>query len=153
MEKLLGVSWKIPSTFSFYSESIINLIFKLLRNHNIKKTPLCNIKKKLPLVKVFTNCVLNVKDECTMVRKSGVKASDQTFCDIWSFAKMTGEIVLIFTGHFRQALRVVSRGTQSGQINVSLKSYTIWSKVDIFTFTTKMYLFCSNARYTRKGIS
>lgn len=38
-------------------------------------------------------------------------------------------ITLIFAGNVWQTLPVVQRGTQSDQINASLKSSTIWSKI------------------------
>lgn len=87
-----------------------------------------------------------------MVQKSDVKALEQTLRDIWSFAKMTRRIVLTFAGDFRQESRIVSRETQSGQINVSLKSYAIWLKIELFTFATKINLISIDARYMRKGI-
>jgi len=47
-------------------------------------------------------------------------------------------ITLVFTGNFRQTLPVVPRGTQFDQINASLKSSKIWSKVKQLSLAINM---------------
>jgi ATP-dependent DNA helicase PIF1 len=49
-----------------------------------------------------------------------------------------GGITLVFAGDFRQTLPVVPRGTRSDQINVSLKSSTIWLKVKKLSLTVNI---------------
>ncbi|XP_060855199.1 ATP-dependent DNA helicase pif1-like [Metopolophium dirhodum] len=113
-------------------------MFKLPIDLNITNTPVCNIKKNSQLAKVLTDCVLIVWDECTMAHKSGVEALDRTLRDIRSSDKTMGGITLVFAGDFRQTLPVVPRGTRSDQINASLKSSTIWLKVNKLSLTVNM---------------
>lgn len=86
------------------------------------KTPIAFI----PLAKVLIDCVLIVWDECTMAHKWGV--GGLRLNTAWYSANMRG-ITLVFAGDFRQTLPVVPSGIRSNQINASLKSFTVWSKV------------------------
>ncbi|XP_014772274.1 uncharacterized protein LOC106870644 [Octopus bimaculoides] len=78
-----------------------------------------------------------VWDECTMTHKKAFDAVDRKLRDIRNCNSMMGNVTVLLSRDFRQALLVVPRGTKVDELNASIKS-VLWHHVKTLQLSTNM---------------
>ncbi|GBM68264.1 hypothetical protein AVEN_88837-1 [Araneus ventricosus] len=78
-----------------------------------------NISKRSGKAAVVRTCKLVVWDECTMPNKNSFDALNRTMRDLRNANRITGGVVILLPGDFRQPLPVISRATPADELNAS----------------------------------
>ena len=91
------------------------------------------------LIKKGTTLSLLIIDEATVLHRKVVVTEDRTFRDIRSSTEvMIGLLKLFSCGDFRQILLVIKQGTRAKDVDVCLKSATLWCLFQKYKLTTNM---------------
>ena len=112
--------------------------FKLPLVLSRQETPTCNISKGSAKAKVLERCKLIVWDEATMSNKKAYEAVDRTLQDIRGNSSIMGGVTVVLSGHFRQTLPVVPKGTRVDQVNACIKSSHLWQRTEKLSLSTNM---------------
>ncbi|GBP75771.1 hypothetical protein EVAR_60084_1 [Eumeta japonica] len=89
---------------------------------------------------MLQQCKLLLWDECTMAHKRAIEALDRTIKDIKGTRHITGGMVVLLAGNFRQTLPVINKGTPADEINACLKASVLW-RLDIAEREETLILF------------
>ncbi|XP_029652736.1 ATP-dependent DNA helicase PIF1-like [Octopus sinensis] len=103
-----------------------------------KEKASCNISRGSIKGKLQDECRLIIWDEATMSHKVSFEALDMSLQVLRQNTRLMGGATVLFAGDFRQTLPVVPKGTRADEVNASIKSSYIWSRVQKLRLTTSM---------------
>ena len=104
----------------------------------INETSLCDFSRNNVTGKLLLQTKLLIIDEVTMGHKHIYEAIDRSLHHLLDNEKPFGNIVVIFSGDWRQCLPVVPRGSDSQVIASTLKFSYLWKDVQVHHLTTNM---------------
>ncbi|XP_029636838.1 uncharacterized protein LOC115212137 [Octopus sinensis] len=73
-----------------------------------------------------------------MSHKGAFEALDRLLQDLRRISRLMGGLTVLLAGDFRQTLLVIPKGTRADEVNVSIKSSYLWSKVRKLKLSTNM---------------
>ena len=114
----------------------VHSTFKVLIK--IDETSLCRFKRNNAVGKLLLRTKLILIDEVTMGHRYVYEAIDRSLRDLLEAEKHFGNIVVVFSGDWRQCLPIVPKGSHAQILDACLKSSHLWKMVMVYKLKENM---------------
>lgn len=95
-----------------------------------------------PIARLVISSFSSLQEEVTMNHVGAFEPLDSLLQDMRRETMLTGDLTVLLAGDFRQTLSVTPKGTKrwADEVNASIKTSYLWSKIRKLQFTTNMRL-------------
>ena len=116
----------------------------------VKENSFCSFSKNDATGKLLLQTKLIIIDEVSMGHKHVYEAIDKTLRDLFEIDKIFGNIVIVFSGDWRQCLPVIPKGSEGQIIDACLKYSYLWRHVKIFNLEENMRIKLSGSEEAKQ---